>query len=819
MKTRILISIAFVLVLATTVIAADNFFIIITDNSGQSFAALNGFPGKYWGRTIDKIYLAGNQNELAWLSNYHIAFNAQPFDYETSTLYISYYYHREIPQNLEILDSGPDYLITKNLCVEASSYQRLDLRSLPSIGISDNLPTILKYDSHVDSLINKVSQDTLIYRLNRLSGNAPIQINGGVDTIKTRYSYNGDNRIAAQYIKETLESYGYQTEYHSFYLGTLRHVATFNGTRAWTVTENSEALRTTDGGATWITMPDGTPNGLWGVDNFGPDWVWLTGNNGVIRFSSDGGNSFSSQTSGTALYLFGIKFVNAFQGWIAADNGRLLHTTTSGQIWTIQATSLGSRLYDVSFIDTSNGWAVGRDGTIVHTSNGGANWSRQTSNTSQRLYGVAFTDINNGWVVGWGGTVLHTTDGGVNWQSINFGTIADIYHISFSDSIHGSIAGWNGEIFVTSNGGQNWQLTQLLSNRNLYGVEFADTLTGFAVGNGIIEKTTDGGTSWIDQTEGIQSSWRNVIATKPGAIDSTQQVIICAHFDDTSEQPDVLAPGADDNGSGTVGVMEAARIFVGLPFRKTLKFCLWTGEEQGLLGSAAYASDARARNDNIIGVFNYDMISWDGNSDGSIELHCGIMPSSINLGNIFRNVVTDYNIQLSPDIITNGSTNRSDHASFWNNNYPAMLGIEDFSSDFNPYYHTTGDNMTHIMPDFYTEYVKAGIGAVATLAGADTASVSVNEPHQLPNSFILHQNYPNPFNASTSISFSLPAKTQINLAVYNLLGQKVATLFDGPADAGAHNITWNAADLSSGIYLYRLTAKDFSAVGRMLLIK
>jgi Zn-dependent M28 family amino/carboxypeptidase len=98
-----------------------------------------------------------------------------------------------------------------------------------------------------------------------------------------------------------------------------------------------------------------------------------------------------------------------------------------------------------------------------------------------------------------------------------------------------------------------------------------------------------------------------------------------------------------------------------------------------------------------LGVYNFDMIAYDGNGDGEIELHCGTMNSSIELGNLLQSVVNDYDLNLAPVQLTYGSTDRSDHASFWEFNYPAILGIEDFSGDFNPYYHTTSDNMTPIL--------------------------------------------------------------------------------------------------------------------------
>jgi hypothetical protein len=90
---------------------------------------------------------------------------------------------------------------------------------------------------------------------------------------------------------------------------------------------------------------------------------------------------------------------------------------------------------------------------------------------------------------------------------------------------------------------------------------------------------------------------------------------------------------------------------------------------------------------------------------------------------------------------------------------------------------------------------------------------------QLPVSFALYQNYPNPFNAKTSIQYAMPSKGEVKLEVYNLLGRKVTTLVDGEKEAGYYSVTWDASTISSGIYFYRLTSGDYTAVKRLTLLK
>jgi hypothetical protein len=104
--------------------------------------------------------------------------------------------------------------------------------------------------------------------------------------------------------------------------------------------------------------------------------------------------------------------------------------------------------------------------------------------------------------------------------------------------------------------------------------------------------------------------------------------------------------------------------------------------------------------------------------------------------------------------------------------------------------------------------------------GGDSMTVGIfdNIP-SLPDRFILLQNYPNPFNASTTIRFSLPYKFEISISVYNLLGQKIESLFEGVQESGEHALTWNATHLPSGIYFARLETRCRTENIKMVLLK
>ena len=98
-------------------------------------------------------------------------------------------------------------------------------------------------------------------------------------------------------------------------------------------------------------------------------------------------------------------------------------------------------------------------------------------------------------------------------------------------------------------------------------------------------------------------------------------------------------------------------------------------------------------------------------------------------------------------------------------------------------------------------------------------ATGVQEDESVPLSFSLGQNYPNPFNAQTKISYSLPKASNARLDIFNLLGQKIETLFEGHQQAGEHSVAWDASGFSSGIYFYKLVAGDKVFTKRMTVVK
>jgi hypothetical protein len=209
----------------------------------------------------------------------------------------------------------------------------------------------------------------------------------------------------------------------------------------------------------------------------------------------------------------------------------------------------------------------------------------------------------------------------------------------------------------------------------------------------------------------------NVIGELKGADDPSKIIVISAHYDSrtTTFNPDLRAPGADDNGSGSSNVLEIARVFTQskIKFKYTLRFCLWSGEEQGLYGSRAYAAAMKQDGVDIIAVLNGDMLGW---QLPKTNITVGMSNRFISkpLNDLVNTITRTYVPSLG---IGPTSACCSDHQSFYEQGYPAVGYAENTGlyTDY-PFYHKSDDLPSKLNFQQITLISKAIAAAAATLA-------------------------------------------------------------------------------------------------------
>jgi hypothetical protein len=174
---------------------------------------------------------------------------------------------------------------------------------------------------------------------------------------------------------------------------------------------------------------------------------------------------------------------------------------------------------------------------------------------------------------------------------------------------------------------------------------------------------------------------------------------------------------------------------------------------------------------------------------------------------------------LQATVISDGSKlrNCTVHLSLGSNNLGSFLtdnsGRVDIDYNFQP---DSVYTITAVSPGHNV--------SMASFVPSIVTGINDDERPLLPDDYMLNQNYPNPFNPTTTISFNLPVRTNVQLTVFNILGQEVSRLVDDELAAGSHTVTWDGraiggSEAASGVYLYRLQTDMFADVKKMILTR
>ena len=477
--------------------------------------------------------------------------------------------------------------------------------------------------------------------------------------------------------------------------------------------------------------------------------------------------TWTQQTSDTYDTFRSVYFSDATHGTAVGANGMIMRTTNGGSTWTSQTSGTGEWLQAVSFSDNNNGVAVGGNGVILKTTNGGANWALQTSGTANTLYSVSFSDANKGTAVGWGsGLILRTTDGGTTWGAQSTDYQSTLYGVSFFDANKGVATGEDGYLLTTTNGGTTWTSQAIPSTGRFTPVDFVDANTVYAATSGSIYKSTNGGSTWalkFSLSAEINGLFfldaNNGVAVGGAMMDGP---VVYSTSDGGTSWTQQTTPG------GGMGYMTSA-FFV----NANLGFVVGT---DGLIINTSN------------GVLPVELMSFTANINAS-----GIM----------------LNWKTATEVNNYGFDIERKSASTW-----TKVGfVEGHGTTNAPQSYRYSDNseagkivyrLKQIDRDGKFEYSQT----------VEVTAVTA------PKEFALAQNFPNPFNPTTSISFTVPSNGHATLKILNILGQEVATLFNGEAVGGMYNqVQFNASAFASGVYFSRLECGGKVLMKNMTLVK
>lgn len=397
-------------------------------------------------------------------------------------------------------------------------------------------------------------------------------------------------------------------------------------------------------------------------------------------------------------------------------------------------------------------------------------WSEQTSGVTTQLTSVSAIDANHAWICGYAGVVLRTTNGGTNWVSVTGSPIPntlDLHCIFAIDSNTALVGGSNATsafIFRTSNAGASWQQVFTQAGGFINSIIMGTPQAGFMMGDPVGGRWTLFGTI----TAGLTWDSINFYLPQNGSEAGWNNSMFY------------------ESNNGLWFGTNNTRIY------KTSNLLFWTPQTTtGQLNS--YALWFRNANEGLMGG---TALMYTSNGGTSWANTTDALPGTGNLAGITA-VANLWIVVRQTTTIYVGISNGIN----WSTSYTAPAGN---------YRHITKQRNNQ---NIYAVRTNGGITKGVYLTGIQPVS------NEIPTSFNLKQNYPNPFNPVTNISFDVSKDDFVSLKVYDVLGREVKTLVNENLSAGKYNMTFDAAELTSGVYYYKLSAGDFSETKKMILSK
>lgn len=430
-------------------------------------------------------------------------------------------------------------------------------------------------------------------------------------------------------------------------------------------------------------------------------------------------------------------------------------SSNNGTSWSY--TSSGINGLTISTMNSNNGILFAGTGNGIFYSNDGINWNETTN-------GIKIKSINH--LVKHGsaiyaadyGDIYKTENNGSTWTKLDF-MYSTISLLSHNDYLYVSSHIYN-RIYRTSDGGSNWDYLTIEDDKYLlvYIIAAKDNYLFAGTDNGSIYRSSNNGQNWSITDNDFNG-------LKVNSIIINNNNIYAGASSSWGRYGQVFM--SSNNGDSWNAIGDS--IYYGVKI---------LGSKEGTI----YASSAR----NLY-TFNSDGSNWNSipSPEGIIQL---IIKKNSFIASTGNGIYVSINKGLDWSVKNQGFIN-----------YEVLQPTVYAMLEDNGYLYAS------------QEYASIWKRPMRELIGDDA---SVN-----PTDYVLKQNYPNPFNPVTNIEFSLPIAGNVKLDIYDITGKLVASLLDQDINTGTYNVTWNASNISSGIYFYKLSTKYFTQTKKMMLIK
>ena len=382
-----------------------------------------------------------------------------------------------------------------------------------------------------------------------------------------------------------------------------------------------------------------------------------------------------------------------------------------------------------------------------------------------------------------------------SWESSNVGNTSNLLDIVMPTARLAVVVGDQVTIGRSTDGGVSWTLQTSGTTLSLSAVTFIDSLNGWSAGGNVLRYSTDGGITWHTPVtlpslgaKAIAFGNRNVgaaVGTGGQILQSTDGGVHWAMVVSSVSSSLFGVTYADSITAIAVGNRKICRSTDG---GKT-----WSSTTGPLLYAVAAASQQV-----VIAVGGTPSVSFVYRSTNA-----GVTWDSLGgLAVPTLSSVAFCSADTGFTLASNGKILRTVNAGA---TWDSVSGVSSTAGATNISFRSGRTGLT------------CGSGGAVYRTTSSTASVSMTEP--FAQQFVLNQNYPNPFNPSTTIGYGLPNRSHVTLTVFNMLGEQVAVLQNEEQEGGYHEVKFDGADLSSGVYFYRIQSGDFFQTRKLVFLR
>lgn len=599
------------------------------------------------------------------------------------------------------------------------------------------------------------------------------------------------------------------------------------------------AFYSSDNGNNWKPINNGLPDGFTRISIFGTkmfagtqNGVFISSNSGTTWIPSD---SALKQTRITSFAAIGDL---VFAG---TEYNGIYRSTDGGITWNPANSGLTEGNVRCLAVAGSNLFASIDSKGVYISSDLGATWTLTNLQTS---FVNSLIPIGTTLFAAVNGRILCSHDYWDSWTDIT-NDIPWRYYVRTLGNNGSTIftGSFKGGIYKSNNEGELWQSSNNgLQNVHVYSLAFRGFDSFAGTDNGEIYHSSDSGLNWkkIGQTEGYVNALevrKTGLFAAVGSVMGGDGLRLFSKDDSGWHEVKTFIPGLRINSlAGTSSCFYASSEGV---YHSTDLGAIWTYSRKGLGNFSIISMTTMGpyviAGSNGFGVYRS---SDNGMTFNAINVGMDGPPGHVYVNDLAISgtklfAATSIGVYLSSNYgttwnrVNNGIT--TDYI-----NTLAVYGTSIFAGTrFNGVFHTSDYGLTWnpLNDSLWNKNVhKLGINNGYLYAGTEGAGVwryplyslplqAEETSNTLPRNYSLDQNYPNPFNPSTKIRFSLPENASVKLIVYDLLGREITCLVNGELNSGYHEVTFNAGNLTSGIYFYRLSAPKFSAVRKLMFIK